>query len=193
MTNPGSSDSGTGASEPSSGGHEAPPIEQSQASRPPEQPGYTPPPAYTPPYAYDTPSYPPPSFPPPDQTPPPSYPPPYPDPYTYSTPYPPQYGPPPGYGPPPTGYPAPNYGGAYGQPTQGTNSIAIASLVSSLIGWLPFCGWIGSIIGVVLGVVALNQIKRTREGGNGLAIAGIAVGAVTLLLHLAWMVIVIGS
>ena len=49
------------------------------------------------------------------------------------------------------------------------------------------CG-IGSIIGIVLGVVALNQIKQTHEGGRGLAIAGIAVGAVTLLINLIWTI-----
>ncbi len=40
----------------------------------------------------------------------------------------------------------------------------------------------------MLGVVALNQIKQTREGGHGLAIAGIAVGAVTLLLNMIWTI-----
>jgi hypothetical protein len=55
--------------------------------------------------------------------------------------------------------------------------LAIASLIASVI-WL--CG-VGSIAGIVLGVVALNQIKQTHEQGQGLAIAGIAVGAVTLL------------
>jgi len=215
MTNPGedagqtaSSDSTAGASEPSSGGHEAPPIEQSQeqpaqAPETPqgfEQPAYSPPPAYNPPSAppsgYETPNYPPASGyppPPPDYTPPPSYPPPgggqtgyapppYPDPSSYSTPSypPPQYGaPPPGYGPPPTGYPAPGYPDAYGQPAQKTNTMAIASLVASLIG---FICWLGSIAGIVLGIVALNQIKQTREEGHGLAIAGIAIGAVSMVV-----------
>ena len=58
-----------------------------------------------------------------------------------------------------------------------TNSLAIASLVASGIGILPFICGLGSIIGIVLGVVALNQIKTSGEGGRGLAIAGIAVGA----------------
>jgi hypothetical protein len=227
MTNPGedagqtaSSDSSTGASEPTSGGHEAPPIEQSEdhtaqteQSQAPqsEQPGYAPPPAYTPPTGYETPGYqqasgyPPPSYPPPDYTPPPSYPPPagaqsgyapppYPGAPGYGPPsYPPpqQYGtPPPGYGPPPAGYPAPDYSGAYGQPTQGTNTMAIGSLIASIIGVL--CG-IGSLIGIVLGVVALNQIKQSREGGHGLAIAGIAVGAFTLLVNLIWTIAVISN
>jgi hypothetical protein len=56
--------------------------------------------------------------------------------------------------------------------------LAIASLVASVI-WL--CG-LGSIAGIVMGVIALNQVKHTGEHGRGLAIAGIAVGAVTLLL-----------
>ena len=205
-----SSGSSSETSEPASGGYEAPPIEQSQeppatpeAPQVTDQPSYTPPPAYNtpsaPPSGYETPGYPPasgyppPGFPPPQYTPQPSYPPPgaqgyapppYPDPSSYSTPSypPPQYGtPPPGYGPPPAGYPAPNYAGAYGQPTQTTNSLAIASLVASAIGVLC-C--IGGIVGIVLGVVSLNQIKSTCEGGRGLAIAGIAVGAATLLFSL---------
>jgi hypothetical protein len=56
--------------------------------------------------------------------------------------------------------------------------LAIASLVASVI-WL--CG-IGSIAGIVMGVIALNQVKHSGENGQGLAIAGIAVGAATLIL-----------
>ena len=66
--------------------------------------------------------------------------------------------------------------------------MAIASLASSLIGVL--CG-IGSIVGIVLGVVALNQIKQTGQGGHGLAIAGIAVGGLTLLINLVWTISVL--
>jgi hypothetical protein len=217
-----SSDSSSETSEPASGGYEAPPIEQSQEPpATPETPQVTEQPSYTPPPAYNTPSvppsgyetsgyppasgYPPPGFPPPQYAPQPSYPPPdahgyapppYPDPFSYSTPSypPPQYGtPPPGYGPPPAGYPAPNYAGAYGQPRQKTNSLAIASLVASVIGILPFVCGVGSIIGIVLGVVALNQIKTSGEGGRGLAIAGIAVGAVTFLISIVFAISFISS
>jgi Domain of unknown function (DUF4190) len=225
MTNPGedarekpSSESSGASSEPSSGGYEAPPIEQSgqaETAQPADQPGYTPPPAYTPPPGYDTPDYPQqqsyPNYSPPDYTPPTEYPapgaaqpgyppPPYPGSPGYGTPAyppPPQYGtpppgyapPPPGYGPPPTGYPAPEYS-AYGQSGQKTSQMAIASIIASCIGVL--CG-IGSIVGIALGIVALNQIKQSREGGHGLAIAGIVVGGVTLLLNLIWTILAFSS
>ena len=56
----------------------------------------------------------------------------------------------------------------------GTNGFAIASLVCSLA-TLMFCG-IGSILGIVFGHVARRQIKRTGEGGAGLASAGLIIG-----------------
>lgn len=107
--------------------------------------------------------------------------------------------PPPQYNAPPTAYPPPPAPPAappiYGQPTQGinfppptgvpypsngypgasseTNQFAIWSLVCSLAGILvPF----GSIVGLVLGIIALNQIKMSGEQGKGMATAGIAVG-----------------
>lgn len=212
-----SSDSSAEASEPESGGYEARPIEESSESgdqseatpEPPqvaEQPGYAPPPAYNAPPGYETPGYPPAhGYPPPTFAPPPTYPPPgpagyapppYPDPSSYGAPSypPPPYGAPaPGYLPPPTGYPAPGYAGAYGAPAQKTNPLAIASLVSSLIGILPFICGLGSIIGIVLGVVALNQIKTSGENGRGLAIAGIAVGAVTFLISIVFTIAVLSA
>lgn len=171
-----------------------------------DQPAYSPPPAYD----QSPPSYSPPSYsPPPDQPvfpppAPPGYPPPpypdaggfsapgapgYPPPPSYGVPPPgfapppPGYGPPPGFGPPP-GYPAPGYG-AYASPTQKTNTMAIGSLVASLVG---VCCGIGSIVGIILGVVSMNQIKQTGENGHGLAIAGIAVGVVTLLINAVWTI-----
>lgn len=41
---------------------------------------------------------------------------------------------------------------------------------------------VGSIVGIVLGIVSLNQIKQTNEQGHGLAVAGIVVGVITLLI-----------
>ena len=48
------------------------------------------------------------------------------------------------------------------------------------------CG-MGSIIGIVLGAIAINQIKQTRQGGYGLAVAGIVVGVASLVISIVWM------
>ncbi|TGD88021.1 DUF4190 domain-containing protein [Mycolicibacterium sp. CH28] len=184
---------------PSEGTYEAPPIEQNPVPAGDEIPsGYEPAPSSPPPYpGYEAPDgfppggYPPPSYPPPGYAPQPGYPPQMPPPgYPAGpAPYPgPQYGggypPPP---PPPQQYGAAPYPGGYGYPApdSGTNPMAIASLVASVIGVL--CG-IGSIVGIVLGGVALSQIKQTRQGGYGLAIAGIVVGVATLIIGLIWAI-----
>lgn len=99
--------------------------------------------------------------------------------------YPPPGYPPPGY--PPPGYPPPGYPGwGYGAPYPSgypppakTNPLAITALVLSVIGIVvaPL-----SLVGIVVGLIALNQVKRTGEAGQGLAIAGIAVGTAALVL-----------
>ncbi len=181
------------------GAYEAPPIEAAQ------QPAYEAPPE---PQGYAQPGYPPPGYPPPAGYPPPQsggYPPPgYQDPAGYAQgygpgygaaypppsypPQPPQYGaPPPNYGPPNyAGYPPPNYPGGYGPPPPaGTNTLAIGSLVASVIGVL--CG-VGSIVGIVLGWIALRQIKQTGQQGYNLAMAGVVVGCASLTISIVWMI-----
>lgn len=152
----------------------------------PPAPGY--PPAGFPPAEFPAAGFPPAGFPPP---PPPGYGPPPGPPPGYGPPPgpPPGYGPPPGppspYGPPPgfgapPGYGAPYPGGYYnpGQ-AQRTNVLAISSLVASLLGLLF---WPLALVGAVLGVVAISQIKRTGEAGHGMAVAGTAVGGAAVVL-----------
>lgn len=114
----------------------------------------------------------PPNYPPPGQS---GYPPPG---QGYSPPPPPSYPPPPGPGYPPPGPSYPPPGPGYPQ-AAGTNGMAIASLVCSLLGWI--CG-IGPILGIIFGIIALGKIKQTGEGGRGLAIAGIAIGVALIVL-----------
>ncbi|WP_030688438.1 DUF4190 domain-containing protein [Streptomyces globisporus] len=105
--------------------------------------------------------------------------------------------PPPAGGPQPGGWPAPGpytspgmpyaagpYGGPpgapgavpYGQPPQrSTNGLAIGSLVSGIVCCLP-------PLGLILGLVALPQIRKKDQTGKGLAIAGIVLSAVSSLL-----------
>jgi Domain of unknown function (DUF4190) len=104
---------------------------------------------------------------------------------------------PPQYGPPDPGraqqYPVGGYPGypamGYGNTQQTTtNTMAIASLVISVLGIVPFCGGLLSIVGITLGAVALSQIKETRQEGYGLAVAGIVVGVAMLIVGLIWTI-----
>jgi hypothetical protein len=78
--------------------------------------------------------------------------------------------------PPPGAYPAP-YGQPYGYgypyvPPQRTTGMAIASMVLGIL-WLY---WVGSILALVFGYIARNQIRERGEAGGGMATAGIVLG-----------------
>lgn len=57
-----------------------------------------------------------------------------------------------------------------------TNGFAVAALVLGIV-WVY---WIGSILAVVFGAVALHQIENSRgtQGGRGMAVAGLVLGLV---------------
>lgn len=65
-------------------------------------------------------------------------------------------------------------------PPPKTHRLAIAALVCALV----FCVPLLPMIGVVLGVIALTQISRSqgRLAGQGLAIAAIAIGSITMIM-----------
>lgn len=70
-----------------------------------------------------------------------------------------------------------------------TNGLAVASLICGLL-WMM---WLGSLLAIVFGHVALGQVRRSKvpEGGRGLAIAGLALGyfgALTLAVALLFAV-----
>lgn len=67
-------------------------------------------------------------------------------------------------------------------PSRGTNGMAVASMVLGIL-WLY---WIGSVLALIFGYVALSQIKATggTQGGRGMAIAGIVLGWIGLGLLL---------
>jgi hypothetical protein len=70
--------------------------------------------------------------------------------------------------------------------------MAIASLVSALAGLLCM---IGSVLGVIFGIIALNQIKNTGQAGRGMALAGLIVGGITtaFAVVLFFIVIIVGN
>ncbi|MEA9984519.1 MULTISPECIES: DUF4190 domain-containing protein [Subtercola] len=68
---------------------------------------------------------------------------------------------------------------------QKTNILAIVGLVLSIIGF--------TVIGIILGFVGLNQIKKTGESGRGIAIAAIIVGFAELIIGAIYIVVVIAA
>lgn len=176
----------TGSDEPARG-REYPPLENSAPQGDPYAPVDYPtdavnqPPPYGPPADFQQPGYQQPGYPPP-----PAYPQPdyqqagYPPPGMPPPPYPPQYQG--GYG----GYGAPYDPYAPARPA-GTNGKAIAALVTSLSG-LFFCG-VPSIVGLILGIIAMRETKRTGQEGHGMALAGVIVGALSVVGWLVYVVV----
>ena len=81
--------------------------------------------------------------------------------------------------PAPQAYAPPPY-----NPNAKTNGLAIASII------LAFTGF--SIVAVVLGHIAVSQIKARNEGGSPLAVIGIVVGYLGCLGWLIfWGVIIV--
>jgi hypothetical protein len=69
--------------------------------------------------------------------------------------------------------------------SQKTNGFAIASLICSLL-----CV---SLLGIIFGHVGLSQINRNREGGRGLAVAGLILGYIGLVATIAIYVLVFAA
>jgi hypothetical protein len=97
------------------------------------------------------------------------------------------------YGQPQDGN-APRYGqpGPYGQRGRvgrKTNSLAIASLCCGV--GLLLAGIIAGIPAIVLGFLAIRQIRRTGEDGRGMAIAGIVLGFISIIATAALIILVI--
>ncbi|WP_194816823.1 DUF4190 domain-containing protein [Nocardia sp. XZ_19_385] len=90
--------------------------------------------------------------------------------------------------PSPPGYQPYGYAPA---PSQ-TNGLAIGALVSSLVGFCS-CG-IGSLVGIVLGVMALNQLKENPyQDGRGMAQSSIWVGVAGIVVTILYWTLVIFS
>lgn len=66
-------------------------------------------------------------------------------------------------------------------PPQSNNTSAIISFALSLGGIFVF-GL--NIAAVVMGIIALNQIKKTPQEGRSFAIAGIVIGGASLVLYI---------
>lgn len=96
------------------------------------------------------------------------------------------------------GVPPPDSGAAHLAHTgpAGTNGLAVGALVCGLvgvIGGLLTCGLLApvTLVGLVLGHVALAQIKRTGQEGRGMALTGVVIGWIPVALVLLWLLTVV--
>jgi len=77
------------------------------------------------------------------------------------------------------------------QPSQG---LALASMITAIAGWVVGCfGPLPGIAAVIMGMMALSQIKKSPEstGGKAFALAGVIVGGISVLLYAALIIIFI--
>jgi len=80
----------------------------------------------------------------------------------------------PSYGSPPPGL-APGYYPLHPDAApQTTNGMAIAAMVLGIV-WI---WWVGSVLALIFGCVALRQINERNQAGRGMAIAGVVLGCV---------------
>lgn len=65
-----------------------------------------------------------------------------------------------------------------------TNTLAIVALISVFF---------INLLGIILGHIALNQIKTTGEGGRGLALAAVIIGYASVVIGIIVLIVVLGS
>lgn len=78
-----------------------------------------------------------------------------------------------------------NNGNYYQQPAKPTSGMAVASLVLGICTWI--FGWftlaIPGILGLIFGIVGIQQCKHGQKGGNGLAIAGLVLSIIMVAIY----------
>jgi hypothetical protein len=94
----------------------------------------------------------------------------------------------------PGGYPAPPpYGGYPPQAAAPKNGLGIASLVLAVIGLVSvatvFAPIALGVVAVILGVIGHGRVKRGIANNGGVAIAGIVLGALAIVVGLAFIAI----
>lgn len=75
------------------------------------------------------------------------------------------------------------------QQKQGTNGMAVASFVLSLL-WI----WgLGSLLAVIFGAIGRKQTNESGQGGSGLATAGLIIGIVGLVGAVVVTIVVVAA
>ena len=69
-------------------------------------------------------------------------------------------------------------------PSGQTNSLAIAALVTSLV---------FSPAGIIMGHIARGQIRRTGEGGDGMALAALIIGYISVAISITGIIVFVAA
>lgn len=76
-------------------------------------------------------------------------------------------------------------------PLKETSPLAIASLISGILGWtlLP---WLGSIVAIITGHMARSEIRANpaTKDGDGLALAGLIMGWAMIALSILTILVI---
>lgn len=91
--------------------------------------------------------------------------------------------------------PAPAGAPAAQQPltVQRANSMAVAALVLGILGFLWILPIIGSILGIIFGIIALSQIKQGKGTGKGMAHTGLWLGVASLVISTVVIALIISA
>ncbi|TJZ55554.1 DUF4190 domain-containing protein [Streptomyces piniterrae] len=73
-----------------------------------------------------------------------------------------------------------------------TSGKAVASMVTGIVSIVvPFVGIVTGPLAIILGAKARGEIQRTRQQGNGLAIAGLVTGIIGCVGYAIFLLIII--
>ena len=87
------------------------------------------------------------------------------------------------YAPPPPQYQVPAQ-------KQGLSITAmVVGIVGAVFSWVPFLGLVLGIIAATFGGVALYMGQQGKQGGKGMAIAGLVLGIFAIALFITFLII----
>ena len=71
-----------------------------------------------------------------------------------------------------------------------TNTFAITGFIMSIASPTFCCGLL-SLPSLIVSIIGLSKVNKTKENGKGLAIAGIIISAVTILAYILYIILLI--
>ena len=73
-----------------------------------------------------------------------------------------------------------------------TNSLAITGFIMSIASPALCCGLL-SLPSLIVSIIGLSKVNKTKENGKGLAIAGIIISVITILAYILYIILLIAN